>query len=148
MARLIAALLIALTLEAMGVVLLSEGLRQIGQIERFTLPEIARIVSRGVSNGNIVLGVLFETIFFVALLVMLKKWDVSLIWPLTSLGFVLTTLAAKYLRHEEVTPLRWTGVLLIMLGATLVGWSEKSKSHLAKQDASGAGGANVEALKR
>ena len=129
-------------------VLLSEGLRQIGQIERFTLPEIARIVSRGVSNGNIVLGVLFETIFFVALLVMLKKWDVSLIWPLTSLGFVLTTLAAKYLRHEEVTPLRWTGVLLIMLGATLVGWSEKSKSHLAKQDASGAGGANVEALKR
>src|SRR2546421_8104879 len=127
MARLIAALLIALTLEAMGVVLLSEGLRQIGQIERFTLPEIARIVSRGVSNGNIVLGVLFETIFFIALLIMLKKWDVSLIWPLTSLGFVLTTLAARYIRHEEVTALRWAGVVLIVIGATLVGWSEKNK---------------------
>jgi len=60
-------------------------------------------------------------------LVMLKRWDVSLIWPLTSLGFVLTTLAAKYIRHENVTGLRWSGVILIMVGASLVGWSERSK---------------------
>ncbi len=58
---------------------------------------------------------------------MLKNWDVSLVWPLTSLGFVITTLAAKYLRHEEVTGLRWSGVLLIMMGAALVAWSEKVK---------------------
>ncbi len=127
MAKLIVFLLIALTLEAVGVVLLSQGLRQIGEIQQFSAGEIARIIGRGLTNSSILLGVLFETIFFAALLIMLKNWDVSLIWPLTSLGFVLTTLAAKYIRHEDVTALRWSGVLLIMIGASLVGWSEKSK---------------------
>src|SRR5205814_5739158 len=93
---------------------------------------IARLIGRGATNVPLLLGTLFETIFFVALLIMLKRWDVSLIWPLTSLGFVLTTLAAKYIRHEDVSALRWSGVILIMLGAALVGWSEKSKEPLAK----------------
>jgi drug/metabolite transporter (DMT)-like permease len=129
MAKLIAILLFALVLEAIGVVFLSQGLRQIGEIQQVSVSEIGRIVGRGATNSYILLGVLFETIFFVALLVMLKTWDVSLIWPLTSLGFVLTTVAAKYIRHEEVTALRWSGVILIVIGATLVGWSEKNKSH-------------------
>jgi drug/metabolite transporter (DMT)-like permease len=127
MPKLIGILLVALTLEAVGVVLLSEGLRQIGEIQQYSVGEIARIVGRGVCNSYILLGVLFETVFFIGLLIMLKTWDVSLIWPLTSLGFVLTTLAAKYIRHENVSALRWSGVLLIMIGASLVGWSEKAK---------------------
>jgi len=127
MAKLIGILLIALTLEAVGVVFLSQGLRQIGEIQQYSVGEIARIVGRGVCNSYILLGVLFETVFFIGLLIMLKTWDVSLIWPLTSLGFVLTTLAAKYIRHENVSVLRWSGVLLIMIGASLVGWSEKAK---------------------
>ena len=51
--------------------------------------------------------------------------EAMIIWPLTSLGFVLTALAAKYLNHEEVSPLRWCGILLIVAGASLVSWSEK-----------------------
>jgi len=136
MAKLIAILLFALILEAIGVVLLSQGLRQIGEVQQLNVSEITRLIGRGITNSYILLGVLFETIFFVALLVMLKTWDVSLIWPLTSLGFVLTTLAAKYIRHEEVAPLRWSGVILIVIGATLVGWSEKSKPDL-RQAAAG-----------
>src|SRR5258708_37275011 len=99
MAKLRVFLLFALTLEAVGVVLLSQGLRQIGELQQFTFGEVARIVGRGLTNSSILLGILFETIFFAALLIMLKNWDVSLICPLTSLGFVLTTLAAKFIRH-------------------------------------------------
>jgi drug/metabolite transporter (DMT)-like permease len=47
---------------------------------------------------------------------------------LIALGFVITTLAAKYVRHEDVTLLRWSGVVLITLGAMLVGWSGKAKA--------------------
>lgn len=128
MAKLIVILLIALVLEAVGVVWLSHGLKQIGEPQGITFAEIARLVGRGVTNRSILLGTLFEMIFFVTLLVLLKNWDVSLIWPLTSLGFVITTLAAQYVRHEDVTLLRWSGVVLITLGAMLVGWSEKSKT--------------------
>ncbi len=127
MAKLIIILLIALVFEAVGVVWLSLGLKQIGPVQSVSGAEIARVVGRAITNRDFLLGVLFETIFFVLLLTLLKNWDVSLVWPLTSLGFVITTLAAKYLRHEEVTGLRWSGVLLIMMGAALVAWSEKVK---------------------
>ena len=128
MTKLIIIMLIALVLEALGVVYLSAGLKQIGEPKSMTLSEVGRLVGRGITNRNILLGVLMETIFFISLLVMLKLWDVSLIWPLTSLGFVLTTLAAKYVRHEDVNSVRWAGVFLIVAGAVLVGYSEKLKT--------------------
>ena len=127
MTKLVCILLVALVFEAIGVVWLSHGLKQIGELEQITVGEIWRLLSRGVTNRYVLLGTLFETIFFVTLLVLLKNWDVSLIWPLTSLGFIITTLAAKYLRHEDVSALRWGGVILIVAGAALVGWSEKKK---------------------
>jgi drug/metabolite transporter (DMT)-like permease len=127
MLKLILILLVALLFEAVGVVLLSAGLKQIGDLQGFNVPAIKRVLVEGATNRNILLGVLFEAIFFAALLVLLAKADVSLIWPLTSIGFVITTAAAKFIRHEEVTALRWSGVVLIMIGAALVGWSEKRK---------------------
>jgi len=127
MFKLIILLLVALVFEAIGVVLLSQGLKEIGEVKTITPAALKRVVIEGVTNRNILLGVLLEAIFFVGLLILLAKADVSLIWPLTSMGFVLTTLAAKFIRHEEVSTLRWSGVVLIMLGAGLVGWSEKQK---------------------
>lgn len=128
MLKLIVILLAALVLEAIGVVFLSQGLRQAGELSRWTVPEIFRFGLRCVTNGHFVTGIIMETIFFLALLYLLKNADVSLVWPLTSLGFVLTTLAAKYIRHEEIHALRWSGVFLIMAGAALVAYSEKLKS--------------------
>jgi len=127
MLKLIIILIVALIFEAVGVVLLSQGLQEIGDVGKITPAAIKRVVLQGATNRNILLGVLFEAIFFGALLVLLAKADVSLIWPLTSIGFVLTTAAAKFIRHEEVSSLRWNGVVLIMIGAALVGWSEKQK---------------------
>jgi drug/metabolite transporter (DMT)-like permease len=127
MIKLIVILIVSLLFEAVGVVLLSQGLKQIGEVERLSVGEIRRLIVQGVTNRNILVGVFFEAIFFAGLLILLAKADVSLIWPLTSMGFVLTTAAAKFIRHEEVSGLRWTGVVLIMIGAALVGWSEKQK---------------------
>jgi drug/metabolite transporter (DMT)-like permease len=127
MTKVIFILLVALVLEAVGVVFLSAGLKEIGDVQRLSLGEIGRIVKRGVTNSKILLGVLLETIFFAFLLVLLKQNDVSLIWPLTSLGFVLTALSARFILHEQVTATRWAGVALIVIGAALVSWSEKTK---------------------
>lgn len=129
MLKLILILLIALVFESIGVVFLSAGLKQIGEARQISVSEIARLTRQGVTNPNILLGVLFETIFFVFLLVLLKGNDVSLIWPLTSLGFVLTALSARFILNEEVSAVRWGGVILIVLGAGLVSWSEKHRQR-------------------
>ena len=127
MTKLISILMIGLVLEAVGVVFLSQGLHEIGEVKKISAAEIGRIVGRGACNWNILLGVLFEAMFFGVLLYLLSQRDVSLIWPLTSLGFVITALAARMVRHEEVSALRWTGVAIIVIGAALVAWSEQAK---------------------
>lgn len=130
MAKLLVILLVALVLEATGVVLLSKGLHQIGNVEKVSSAEIIRIARQGLTNSNFLLGVFFEALFFAGLLYLMSRSDVSFIWPLTSLGFVLTTLAARFFLHEHVSAMRWCGVLLIVLGAAVVSWTEHQKTAL------------------
>ena len=126
MGKLLVILLIGLTMEAVGVVYLNKGLKQVGEFQKVSVPEVLRIIKSGITNPNILLGVFFEALFFGCLLVLMSKGgEISFIWPLTALGFVFTTLAAKFILHEEVSPVRWGGVLLIMLGAGLITYSEK-----------------------
>lgn len=125
MTKLLLILIMGLLFEAVGVVYLNKGLKQIGEVRQVSVPEIARVVKNGATNRNILLGVLFEAIFFGTLIVLMSQGTVSFIWPLTSLGFVLTTIAARFILHEDVSLLRWGGVLLIMLGAALITYSEK-----------------------
>ena len=127
MSKLLIVLIVGLLFEATGVVFLSKGLKQVGEVTAVNASEIVRIVKAGATNGHILLGVFLEAIFFGALLYLMSQADLSFVWPLTALGFVLTTLAAKIFLHEQISTARWLGVLLIMAGAALITWSEKSK---------------------
>jgi drug/metabolite transporter (DMT)-like permease len=122
-------MLIALVFEAIGVVFLSAGLKQIGEPKIINAAEIASLITRGATNKNILLGVFFEAIFFGFLLYMLSQKDVSIVWPLTALGFVITSLAARIFLKEEISTVRWAGICLIVLGAGLVTWSAKPKER-------------------
>ena len=125
MYKLIIVLLIGLFFEAIGVVFLNRGLHQIGEVSQINIPEVTRIILKGVCNANILLGVFFEAVFFGTILYLMSQAEVSFVWPMTSLGFVFTTLAAWLTLREQVVPLRWVGVLLIVIGAGLITWTEK-----------------------
>jgi drug/metabolite transporter (DMT)-like permease len=128
MAKIFLILIIASIVESIGIAFLSAGLKEINQHDSgFTPSQIAGIIKAGACNGKILLGITLEAAFFGALLYMLSVRDVSLIWPLTSMGFIVTTLAAQFLLHEKVGPVRWAGVLLIAAGAFLTSYSESSK---------------------
>ena len=132
MIRLLTVLCFGLLMEAVGVVLLSKGIKEIGDMAQVDLGELLRLVGRGATNRNILLGVAFEAGFFGCLLFLMSRGDVSFIWPLTALSFVLTTLAAKLFLHEHVSGLRWCGVLLIILGAGVITYTEKVKGDAKK----------------
>ena len=127
MIRLVAVLLAGLCLEAVGVVFLIRGLKEIGEMDRVSVSEVLRLIRAGITNGPLRIGVAFEAAFFGCLLHLMSRGDVSFVWPLTSLGFVLTTLAARFVLHETVSPVRWFGVCLIVLGAGVITYTEKVK---------------------
>ena len=127
MAKLLLVLLMGLLFEATGVVLLKKCITQVGEIQQIGGREIVRVVRSGVTNPAILLGVFFEALFFLCLLFLMSKSDISFLWPLTALSFVMTTLAALLFLNEKVGGIRWAGVVFIVIGAALISYSEHSK---------------------
>ncbi|HYG33660.1 MAG TPA: DMT family transporter [Clostridia bacterium] len=128
MAKLLLILLIGLIFESAGVVLLKKGMTQVGDVKAITASEIVRVIKACVTNPQIILGVFFEALFFGCLLILMNKSDISFLWPLTALSFVFATLAAMVFLHEHVSPIRWIGVVFIMIGAAFISYSEHQKA--------------------
>jgi drug/metabolite transporter (DMT)-like permease len=127
MTKILIVLIVGLICEAAGVVLLKEGIDVVCKGKDITLVNVLPVVLKGATNFKILLGVFFEALFFACLLYMMSQREISFVWPLTSLSFVMTTLAAVFYLREHVSAARWAGVALIMLGAGLITWSEKVK---------------------
>lgn len=135
MTKILIVLAIALVFEALGVVILKRGIDQITAREKarqggeikVSLPVVLRLVGHGFINSAVLFGVLFEAIFFAGLLILMGHRDISFVWPLTSLSMVMTTIAAIVLLGEKVSGTRWAGVVMMMLGAALITWSEQKK---------------------
>jgi len=140
MAKILIVLFVALVFEALGVVILKQGIDQItnrekaehGGAVKVSVATVCRLIGHGFTNPRVLLGVLFEAIFFAGLLILMGNKDISFVWPLTSLSMVMTTIAAILLLKEKVSGPRWAGVVLMMLGAALITWSEKKKEAEAE----------------
>jgi drug/metabolite transporter (DMT)-like permease len=133
MTKIFIVLFIAFSFEAVGVVILKRGIDQISarfQERKASVSyakNVLKLVGNWFANKNVLLGLLLETIFFIMLQYLLSQRDVSFIWPLTALSYVLTTIAAQFILHETVDVKRWAGVGLIILGAALITYSEHTK---------------------
>jgi drug/metabolite transporter (DMT)-like permease len=127
MAKLLLILLVGLVFEAVGVVFLKKGITQVGEVKQICAAEVIRVVKAGVTSPMVLLGVFCETLFFACLLVLMAESDISFLWPLTALSFVLTTIAALIFLGEKVSSIRWAGVVFIMIGAALISYSEHAK---------------------
>jgi len=136
MTKILIILLIGFGFEAFGVIALKQGISQIK--EQYAAREatvskwknMLQLVGNWFTNRNILLGLLLETIFFVLLQYLLGQKDVSFVWPLTAVSFIMTTLAARFILHEHVNVLRWSGVMIIVIGAALISYGEYQKDKI------------------
>ena len=131
MVKLLLILLVGLAFESTGVVLLKKGMTQIGDLHGVAAGEILRVCKAGATNPQILAGVFFEALFFLCLLILMAKSDISFLWPLTGLSFVFATFAAIWFLGERVSTLRWIGVVLIVIGAALISYSQHAKEKPA-----------------
>ena len=136
MVKLLLILLVGLAFESTGVVLLKKGMTQIGDMNGITAGEILRVGKAGATSPQILLGIFFEALFFLCLLVLMSKTDISVLWPLTGLSFVFATFAAIWFLGERVSAMRWMGVALIVIGAAFISYSQQAKEKPATPPAS------------
>ena len=71
-------------------------------------------------NPYIILGIALYGLATLLWLYILSKEELSLVYPLQSITYVLGTLLAIFVFGENVSLLRWIGVATIIVGATLV----------------------------
>jgi uncharacterized membrane protein len=131
MVRLLLILIIGLVFESTGIILLKKGMNLIGTVNGVTAAEIFRLVKAGATNPQILLGVFFQALFFACLLILMSKSDISFLWPLTALSFVFATFAAMIFLGEHVSSARWIGIVLIVIGAGFISYSEHAKEKPA-----------------
>ena len=126
MFRTIMVLIVGLGLESVGNVLLSKGMKQVGEVTSFTIPALFNVLLRGATNPTVIAGVALDALFFVCLLIALSITEVSIVLPLTAVGYLTTAMTAKILLHEDVTGMRWLGIAIVVVGCIIVG---KSGGH-------------------
>jgi len=118
--RIIALLAVAIFSQAVGNVLLSQGMKLIAGESQLTWNNWVSIFLQAVQSPSILFGVGFYVIFFVLFAAALSRADLSFVLPAISSEVVLNVAFADYFLNETVSAIRWTGVLLISIGVGLV----------------------------
>jgi drug/metabolite transporter (DMT)-like permease len=103
-----------------GEVFITRGMKQVGEISTLHLRALLEIATRILTNWNFLAGVFCMAVSFFSFLAVLSWAEMSFIVPATSLGYVVSTIGAKFVLQERVNPLRWAGTLLVCVGAALV----------------------------
>ncbi|HEY9532543.1 MAG TPA: SMR family transporter [Burkholderiales bacterium] len=81
---------------------------------------IAEVVPRVALQPFIVGGLACYVVSVALWIVALSRVDVSIAYPMLSIGYVVNAFAAWYLFGEALTPLRLTGIAVIVLGVFLI----------------------------
>lgn len=119
--NLIVALLIsaAVVCNVAAQVLLKTGMSRIGYFT-FSCSNVFPIAMQVIASPWLICGVFIYMTSFAIWLLVLSRTDVSLAYPLTSLGFILNAIIAYFFLGEHVTLMRLSGTLVIALGIILL----------------------------
>ncbi len=109
-------LLAVIVFGSCGDVLLSRGMRDVGEIH---LNQLGHLLT-ALTNPWILLGIGFLFIFFASYSTALSWADLTYVLPATAFGYVVLALLSLFFLHEQISVQRWIGILLISAGVGFV----------------------------
>ena len=112
-------LMTGVMLNAGAQLLLKAGTNAVGMFE-FSRENILPVGWKLATEPHIVGGLGCYVISVVVWIMALSRVQVSVAYPLLSVGYVVNAIAAWYLFGEAVTPMRLTGIAVIIVGVWLV----------------------------
>ena len=112
-------LMTGVLLNAGAQLLLKAGTNSVGVFE-FSRDNIVPVGWRLATEPHIVGGLACYVISVVVWVMALSRVEVSIAYPLLSIGYVVNAIAAWYLFGEAVTPMRLAGIGVIIVGVCLV----------------------------
>jgi drug/metabolite transporter (DMT)-like permease len=111
---------VAVVLGGAGHVMLAKGMKPVGDLIEAPSGRLGGMVTRVLASPWIILGVALQALFFFVYVALLSRADVSQLLPLTALDYIVVALLAQWALGEVLTPARWAGIGLIVVGVALV----------------------------
>ena len=111
--------MLGVLLNSGGQLLLKAGMDNIGHFD-FTLSNFWPISLQVAMSPWIILGLVSYVLSVVVWLLVLSRTDVSIAYPMISLGYVVSAVAAYFLLGEHLTLMRMTGIFIILFGVYIV----------------------------
>lgn len=112
-------LMLGVLLNAVAQLLLKAGANAIGAFE-FSGANIVPVGWKIATSPYILSGIGCYVVSVVVWILALSRVEVSIAYPMLSVGYVLNAAAAWYLFGEAVTPMRLVGIGIIILGVFIV----------------------------
>ena len=101
---------------SIGDAFLSRGMRQVGPV----LPQHLGLLLHALVNPWVVAGIVVLISFMGSYMTALSWADLTFVQPATAFGNVITALLGRLWLHEAISPTRWLGIALIVVGVGFV----------------------------
>jgi multidrug transporter EmrE-like cation transporter len=115
----IALILVCVAFNTIAQVLLKAGTKAVGAIDLST-GHAWQTATSLVFEWHIFTGLVCYVASVAVWLLVLSRTEVSIAYPMSSLGYVATAVAAWYLFGEPMTAMRVAGIIVIIAGVYLV----------------------------
>lgn len=120
MLKTFALVLVAVLLGGTGHVMLSKGMKAVGDLTEAGSARLGPMIAQAVTSPWVLLGVALQACFFFLYLALLSRTEVSRLLPMTAMDYIVVALLARWLLAEAVTPARWAGIAFIVVGVFLI----------------------------
>ena len=112
-------LMTGVLLNAGAQLLLKAGTNPVGAFQ-FSMENVVPIGWKLATQPHIVSGLGCYVISVVVWVMALSRVEVSIAYPMLSIGYVVNALAAWYLLGEAVSAMRFAGIFVIIIGVVMV----------------------------
>ncbi len=120
MLRVLIAMILAAGSAAFGQILVRRGMLQVGSLEHYSPAALAAYFWHALGNVNVILGTVLNAVFYFLFLAALSWTDVTVALPMTAIEYGFAALLAVLMLKENVPPLRWAGIALVVIGVILI----------------------------
>ena len=111
--------MVGVLLNAAAQLLLKSGTNAVGAFE-FSTQNVVPVGWKIATQPYILAGIGCYVISVVVWILALSRAEVSVAYPMLSIGYVVNAAAAWYLFGEAVTPVRFAGIGIIVIGVFIV----------------------------
>ena len=116
-------LVVSVVFAVAGQFTLKTAMNEVGRIGATEIAAAGDTITRALREPRLWLGLLLFGISAVFWLVVLSRVDLSVAYPFVGLSYIVVVLFARLFLHEQVTALRWLGVVVVAVGIAIIGFS-------------------------